>query len=91
MNTHRTDDLIDQLQETDLDGPVLERLELAQALLEAGHDLLHQVARETRDDNAMAYIVEHLGDLIAGRGSARAPTVADWIERLENGEDDDEG
>lgn len=90
MNANRIADLIDQLQETDLQCPVLERLVLAKALLDAGTDLLYHAARETKDDSAMAYIVDHLNDLIAGSGSGRAPTVADWIERVEDGDEEDD-
>ena len=84
MNAHRITDLIDHIEETDLDGPVLQRLALAKALLEGANELLYHVARETSDRNAMAYIVDHLGSLIGGEGgSGHAPTLSDWIERIE--------
>jgi len=91
MNTARITDLIDHIQDTDLDGEILPRLELAKAMLEAANDLLYQAARETNDRNAMAYIVDHLGALIGGDGSrGHSPTLADWIERLEDGEENED-
>jgi hypothetical protein len=85
MNAHRITDLIDHIEETDLDGSVLQRLVLAKALLEGANELLSHAARETNDRNAMAYIVDHLGSLIGSNGGAgRAPTLSDWIERIED-------
>lgn len=87
MNTQRIIDLAAHIEETDLDGPVLDRLALAKALLEGANELLYQAARETNDRNAMAYIVEHLGSLIGDDGRrGHAPTLSDWIERLEDGD-----
>ena len=91
MNAQRITDLIDHIEETDLDGPVLERLALAKALLEGANELLYQAARETDDGNAMVYVVEHLGSLIGGDGGrGHAPSLSDWIERLEDGDEDEE-
>lgn len=87
MNTQRITDLIDHIGETDLHGPLLDRLVLAKALLDGANELLYQAARETDDRTAMGYIVEHLGSLIGGEGGrGHAPTVSDWIERLEDGD-----
>lgn len=88
MNTARITDLLDLIEEADLDGPVLPRVELAQAMLKAANELLFAAARETNNRNAMAYIVEHLSFLIGdGARQTHAPTVADWIEDLEDDED----
>ena len=86
MNAQRITDLIAHIGDTDLDGSVLGRLVLAKALLEGANELLYPAARETGDRNAMAYVVEHLGSLIGGDGGrGHAPTLSDWIERLEDG------
>ena len=87
MDNARITDLIDHIEETDLAGPVLPRIELAKALLEAANELLFAAAKETNNRNAQAYICDHLGYLIgSGARIARAPTVVDWIEELEDAE-----
>lgn len=88
MNIHQITDLLDHIEETDLDGPILPRVQLAKTMLKAARELLFAAARETNNRNAMAYIVEHLGFLIGdGAWQAHVPTVADWIEDLEDDED----
>jgi hypothetical protein len=91
MKYQHATDLLEHLEEFDFEGPVLDRLQLAKALLQGANELLYHAARETKDENAMGYIVNHLGTLIGHEGSrSRAPSVSDWIERLEENSGDDQ-
>ena len=56
------DEAGDHLQEDTGSG----RIAAAQALIQAAIDLLDEVARETKDRNARAYIIDHLQVLAGG-------------------------
>jgi len=73
----------------------VEKLQLAKAALELAVGLAEEVVRDTNDDNADAYFVAHL-KILASRDHgyiSRDFNIDDWIDRLENGEneEDDEG
>ena len=92
MKYRHATNLLNHLTEFDFEGPVLDRLQLAKAMLEGANELLYQAALETNDRNAMGYIVNHLSPLIGQEGNrSRATTVCDWIERLEENSGDEQG
>ncbi|MFW5828622.1 MAG: hypothetical protein ACOCXA_00025 [Planctomycetota bacterium] len=91
MNTARIYEVTELIEDTDLDGSVLARVELAACMLKAAQELLFAAARDTNNRSAMAYIVEHLDGVIGtGPRTGHAPTVADWIEDLEDGDEDED-
>jgi hypothetical protein len=95
MPNHQLLDLEDLITDFDPQAPAVDRVRTAQALIQAAIDVLQDVVRETKDDNAEAYVVDHLR-ILAARGHGfldRSMNIDDWIDRLENGdegEDEDE-
>lgn len=73
------------------DKPV-ERVHIAQRLINAAIDILSDVVKETNDRNAEAYVVDHLR-ILAGSDHGfldRSMNLDKWIERLEDRDDEDE-
>jgi hypothetical protein len=90
----RTDilDLDEIIRDYEPDAPPADRVRTAQALIQAAIGVLDQVARDTNDRNARAYMVDQLACLASNDHGflSRGFTLDAWIERLEDGEDDEE-
>ncbi len=83
-------DLEEILHDYDPEAEPADRVRTAQALIQAAIGILHTVARETDDRNAEAYVVDHLR-ILAGSGHGfldGSLNLDDWIDRLEDGDDD---
>lgn len=67
----------------------VEKVRLAQATLRFVIGLLEEVADETEDENARAYMVDHLKIMASADHGflSRDFNLDDWIERLEACED----
>jgi len=88
-----TDDLMTELECYDAEKATnLDKLQLAKAALELVVELAEEVADATDDDNARAYFVDHLKiKASADHGFLSWEfNIDEWIERLENGEDEEE-
>jgi len=71
----------------------VEKVETAQTLILAALDLLREVAKETKDVNSRAYVVDHLAILASGDHGflTRDKNLDDWIRELKRqGEEDEE-
>jgi hypothetical protein len=71
------------------DASPIEKVRLAQAALSFVIGLLEDVADETDDENARAYMVDHLKIMASSDHGflSRDFNLDDWIERLEARED----
>jgi hypothetical protein len=75
------DEIEDESYESQLSN--LRKLELAKTFLRAGHDLVQQVVGDTKDENAQAYLVDHLKISIGDHSFlSRDLNVDKLIERL---------
>jgi hypothetical protein len=92
MTTVDARDLTNELEGFDPDKADHPRkVELAQTALRFAVGLLAGVADDTNDDHARAYIVDHLR-IMAGADHdfmSRDFNLDDWIEQLENPQDED--
>ena len=80
-----------RIEDYDPAGAPVERVRTAQALVQAALTILDQVARETKDRHAGAYLVDHLAILASSNHGflSRDFTLDDWIEQLEEQGDAD--
>src|ERR1043165_923632 len=93
MHTMDTQDLITELESFEADSADnVERLRLAQAALMFAGGLLKQVADDTGDEHARAYLVDHLQIMTSSDHGflSRDFNLDKWIEQLESAGDDDE-
>ena len=87
-------DLDELIRDYEPDAPAVDRLRIAQALLTAAIGVLDQVAKETDDRHARAYLVDQLTCLASSDHGflSRDFNLDAWIEQLKCGdEEDDEG
>jgi hypothetical protein len=85
-------DLDDLIRDFDPAGTPVDRVRTAQALIQAAIGILDQVARETNDRHARAYMVDQLETLASSdHGFLSSGFNLDaWIEQLEDGGEDEE-
>ena len=78
--------------EFDPDSKPVDRVMVAQSLIKAAIEILKGVAKETKDRNAEAYVVDHLVTLASSDHGFldNSMNLDKWIERLENREDDED-
>ena len=83
-------DLDDLIADYDPTGSPVDRVRTAQALVQAAISILDQVARETNDPHARAYMVDQLVILVINdHGFLSCGFTLDaWVQQLEG--DDDE-
>lgn len=88
----RTDilDLDEIIRDYEPDAPPVDRVRTAQALILAAIGVLDQVARDTNDRNARAYLVDQLETLASNDHGflSSGLTLDAWIERLEDSEEE---
>jgi hypothetical protein len=70
----------------------VEKVRCAQSLINAAIQILKEVAKDTNDRNAEAYVVDHLKVLASSNhGFLSGDMNLDkWIERLEGDDDEDD-
>jgi hypothetical protein len=85
-------DLDDLIADYDPAGALVDRVRTAQALVQAAIGVLDQVARETNDRHARAYMVDQLATLASNdHGFLSCGFTLDaWIEQLEDGDEAEE-
>jgi hypothetical protein len=85
-------DLDEILQDYDPAGAPVDRVRTAQALVQAAIGVLDQVARETNDRHARAYMVDQLACLASNDHGFLASgfTLDAWIEQLDGDEDEED-
>jgi hypothetical protein len=85
-------DLDEILQDYDPAGAPVDRVRTAQALVQAAIGVLDQVARETNDRHARAYMVDQLASLASNDHGFLASgfTLDAWIEQLDGDEDEED-
>jgi len=85
-------DLDEILRDYEPDAAPADRVRTAQALISAAIGVLDQVARETKDRHARAYLVDQLETLVSNDHGFLSSgfTLGAWIEQLENGDDEDD-
>jgi hypothetical protein len=97
MHTLSARDLLDEIESSDLEEapesvPNLRKLELARAAVLFAIGLAEEVADDTRDENARAYMVDQLKVLASENHGflSRDFNFDKWIERLKHREDEDD-
>jgi hypothetical protein len=91
-------DIIDQLEDTkrskDLDETVtnVDKIRLAQELLQASIEIMEGVAEETNDGHAKAYMVDQLKILVSENHGflSRDYNLDKWIEKLERMDEEED-
>jgi hypothetical protein len=85
-------DLDELIADYDPAGAPVDRVRTAQALVQAAIGILDQVARETNDRHARAYMVDQLATLVSNdHGFLSCGFTLDaWVEQLEAGDEDEE-
>ena len=84
-------DLDDLIADYDPAGTPVDHVRTAQALVQAAIDILDQVARETNDRHARAYMVDQLATLASNdHGFLSCGFTLDaWVQQLEDGDDEE--
>jgi hypothetical protein len=88
---HNILDLDEIIADYDPAGAPVDRVRTAQALVQAAIGILDQVARETNDRHARAYMVDQLATLASNdHGFLSCGFTLDaWVQQLEDGDDEE--